>query len=196
LDVGRQLLGPPRPPPRTSQELIIARDRAILSQGLHQTVHILAQSLRNLDQSYQQYKRFQAVRAAAKVNLDLQMARYNEGIIQFITVLLAIVDWGNAVSSEAQSLTQYNTELANLEFQTGTILESHGIAFYEERFGSLGPLGRFGLEHCYPARLPPVPGSDRYPLGERPSEEAFDLRDPLEKRRPPPTQPEELPTPR
>ena len=177
------------------QELLIARDQANLQQGLHQTVHILAQNLRNLEQFYLQYIRFQAVRAAAKTNLDQQMARYNGGIVQFITVLQAIVDWGNAVSSEAQSLAQYNSELANLERETGTILESHGVAFYEERFGSIGPLGRLGPEHCYPKVMRPLPGIERYPTGDRPSEEAFDLQDPLQDRRQRRDQPEEIPAP-
>jgi outer membrane protein TolC len=91
------------------QQLIIRRDRANLDQGLHQMQHLLALSIRNLDQFYAQYERFQAVRRAARVNLDQQLARYNEGIVQFIVVLQAIVDWGNAVRSEAQALSQYNT---------------------------------------------------------------------------------------
>ena len=131
-------------------ELIIARDRANLDQGLHQVQHQLATTLRNLEIAYQQYQRFRAVRSAAKTNLDQQTTRYNLGIVQFILVLQAIVDWGNAVSSEAQALSQYNIELANLEVETGTILETHGITFYEERFGSVGPLGRWHAGRCYP----------------------------------------------
>jgi outer membrane protein TolC len=100
------------------QELIIRRDQANLQQGLHQAIHLLALTVRNLDQFYEQYLRFQEVRKAAKLNLDQQVAQFNEGLIQFIIVLQAIVDWGNAVSSEAQSLVLYNTELARLEAQT------------------------------------------------------------------------------
>lgn len=162
------------------QELIIRRDRANLQQGLHQATHILALNLRNLDQFYEQYRRFQAVREAARINLDRQMQAYNEQLIQFIVVLQAIVDWGNAVSSEASSLVQYNTELARIERETGTILESHGIAFYEERFGSIGPLGRLAEDACYPLATRPTLGADRYERGASPSEEFFDLRDPLQ----------------
>ena len=164
------------------QELVIARDRANLEQGLHQTSHILASSLRSLDLSYQRYRRFQTIRTAAKLNLDQQMAEFGSGRVQFVTVLQAIVDWGNAVSSEALSLTQYNTEIANLELETGTILESHGIAFYEERYGSLGPFGRLHADRCYATAMRATPSDDRYPSGERPAEEGFDLRDPLEER--------------
>ncbi|MFK8113079.1 MAG: TolC family protein [Rubripirellula sp.] len=164
------------------QQLIIRRDRANLDQGLHQMQHLLALSMRNLDQFYAQYERFQAVRKAARTNLDLQLARYNEGIVQFIVVLQAIVDWGNSVSSEAQSLAQYNTELANLEVQTGAILESHGVTFFEERFSAIGPLGRLGSEKCYPYSRRPSEPIDRFQASDRPSEEYFDLEDPVGKR--------------
>ena len=52
----------------------------------------------------------------------------------------ALNDWGNAVSSEAQQLLTYNMALAILERQTGTILETHGLVFNEERFRAAGPL--------------------------------------------------------
>ena len=52
----------------------------------------------------------------------------------YLNVLQALNDWGNAVSSEAQQLLIYNTALATLERQTGTILETHGLVFAEERF--------------------------------------------------------------
>ncbi len=161
------------------QQLIIRRDNANLQQGLLQTQYLLALSLRNLDQFYAQYERFISVRQAARENLDLQLSRYNEGVESFIVVLQAIVDWGNSVSSQAQSLSQYNTELAVLELQTGTILESHGIVFFEERFQSIGPLGRCGGDRCYPAALPPSDQVSRYQAGDRPSEEYFDLEDPV-----------------
>jgi len=164
------------------QELIICRDRINLQQGLHQTVHTLAIDLRNLEQFFLQYERFQAVRAAAKINLDQQMAQYNEGLIQFIVVLQAIVDWGNSVSSEANSLVQYNIALAQLEQDTGTILETHGIAFFEERFGSLGPLGRFEANENYPSATRPSYDVQRYSAGDEPSEEFFDLSDPTERK--------------
>ncbi len=161
------------------QTLVIRRDEANLQQGLHQMQHLLALNVRNLEQFYAQYERFKAVRAAAKVNLDQQLASYSEGIEQFIVVLQAIVDWGNSVSNEAQALSQYNTELARLELQTGSILETHGIVFFEERFASIGPLGRLGPDHVYPATTVPSANTNRYPAGDRPSEENLDLEDPV-----------------
>ena len=141
--------------------------------------HLLALSLRNLDQFFSQYERFQAVRKAARINLDQQLARYNVGNVQFIVVLQAIVDWGNAVSSEAQALSQYNTELAGLELQTGTILQSHNIVFFEERFQSIGPLGRLAKDPCYPRSQPTHQAVDRYITGDQASEEYFNLEDPI-----------------
>jgi hypothetical protein len=165
------------------QQLLIRRDQANLEQGIHQMQHLLALSVRNLDQFYAQYERFKAVRRAARINLDQQLAQYNEGIVQFIVVLQAIVDWGNAVSAEAQSLSQYNTELATLELQTGTILESHGIVFFEERFAAVGPLGRFGPDRCYPSAVTPGQNATRYPENDQPSEKQFNLENPVQRDR-------------
>ncbi|MCO8120989.1 TolC family protein [Stieleria sp. TO1_6] len=164
------------------RQLLITRDRANLDQGLHQMQHLLALSLRNIEQFYAQYERFQAVRKAARTNLEQQLAQYNEGIVQFIIVLQAIVDWGNSVSAEAQALSQYNTEIANLELQTGTILQSHNVVFFEERFRSIGPLGRLGEEKCYPRAQPPSASVTRYDGGEQPSEEYFNLEDPVSRK--------------
>jgi outer membrane protein TolC len=165
-------------------ELVIARDRANLQQGVHNSIHLLAVNVRNLAQFYEQYRAFHEVREAARENLDVQMANWRFGRTQYINVLLAIVDWGNAISSEAQSISQYNSELANLELETGTILESHGIVFFEERFASIGPLGRSHPE-CYPFALRPTSNEDRYPQTDQPADEAFDLESPLERLPPP-----------
>ena len=88
---------------------------------------------------FEQYEAFAEMRVAARANLEQQLAEYRVQRIIFLNVLLAITDWGNAVSNEAQSLLQYNSELANLELQTGTILETHGVRFFEERFGRSAP---------------------------------------------------------
>ena len=105
---------------------------------------------------------------AAETNLNLQLSEYRGGRQNFLVVLLAITDWGNAVSAQAQTLLQYNTELANLERRTGTILETHGVRFYEERFGAISPLGRLLHGAFYPQSLPPTMNFDRYPGGTEP----------------------------
>jgi outer membrane protein TolC len=173
------------------QELLIQRDQVNLQQGLHQAAHNIAIRLRNLDLFYAQYERFRDVRKAATENLEQQIQIGNE-LESFIVLLQAIVDWGNAISSEAQSLVRYNAELAAMERETGTILESHGIKFVEERFGSLGPLGRLAAPVDYPAALPPTGAENRYPGGDEASEQKFELVDPLESfgpRRPAPEDP-------
>jgi hypothetical protein len=158
------------------RELLLARDRANLQQALHEASHSLATSYRNLAQFYEEYKAFKDTRDAAQINLDAQTARWPELTI-YLNVLQANAAWGEAVNSEAQALLQYNTELANLQQQMGTILESHGIQFTEESFRSLGPIGRLG--HCrdYPLDRRPCPNVDRYPPGDEPAENAFDLKD-------------------
>jgi outer membrane protein TolC len=161
------------------QELILFRDQANLDQGLHNATHLLALRNRNLAQFYDQYQAFQDARVAARTNLERQLENYRRGRSILLNVLQAITDWGNAVSSESQSLTQYNTELANLEQDTGTILEAHGIRFYEERYGTLGPLGRLGRLRDYPQAMPPGPNEPKYPKSKLPGENFFNLEDPL-----------------
>jgi len=178
------------------QELLIARDRADLQQSLHSASHVLAANLRNLAQFYQQYEAFLETRTAAEINLRQQGATYRAGQAIFLNVLQAITDWGNATSSEAQTLAQYNTEMANLERQSGTILESHGIRLYEERFGSIGPLGRAFRDRAYPRETAPGPNADVYPATKRPAEEAFHLNPPFKRRgRKRSPRPEVLPDP-
>jgi outer membrane protein TolC len=163
------------------QELILVRDQVNLDQGLHSASHLLALHVRNLDQFYEQYQAYREARIAARANLDRQLESYRRGRSILLNVLQAITDWGNAVSSESQALTQYNTELAVLEEQTGTILETHGIHFFEERYCSLGPLGRLGHKRAYPEAQPPGPNEGRYPQSAGPAENFFDLEDPLKK---------------
>jgi outer membrane protein TolC len=161
------------------QELLIAKDRANLNQGMHAATHDLAASLRNLAQYYDQYLAFREFRDAARLNLDVQLAQFRNGRVIYLNVLQAITDWGNSVSQEAQALTQYNIELANLERQTGTILETHGVRFYEERFRAIGPLTRAFPPRAYPRAMAPTPNAPMYPGGNQPAENAFDLRDPI-----------------
>ena len=159
-----------------STELTLARDRANIVQGLHATEHLLATTIRNLDLSYEQYEAFRDTRAAATDNLRLQIARRITGQAIFLEVLQAISDWGDAIASEANSLTEYNASLAGLERETGTILETHGVTFVEEQYASIGALGQHFEWDCYPRSLQPQSGPARYQDSEEPSEEAFELR--------------------
>lgn len=160
-----------------SAQLVVARDRANLTQGVHNARHLLALRIRNLYTFYEQYEAFRIAREAAKRNLSRQFAAYRTGNpVLFVNVLQAISDWGNSVSQEAQAVTQYNTELANLERESGTILETHGIFFNEDRFCSLGPVFPWRLnERAYPRDIRPTENIPRYPAGSRPAENTFDL---------------------
>ncbi len=166
------------------QELLIMHDRANLEQGLHAAAHELAESLRNLAQYYEQYQAFSEARQAAWANLEYQLADYREGRgTLYLNVLQAITNWGNSVSAEAQALARYNVELAYLEERTGTILESHGIRFLEERFYTIGPLGRAFRDRPYPQSSPLSASVDRYPSSEEASEKALKIDGPAPPRR-------------
>ncbi len=161
------------------QQLIVARDWANLDQGLHAAVHDLSTSTRNVALYYSEYRAYKEAREAARINLDEQLENYKTGRTIFLNVLQAITDWGNAVSAEAQAVTLYNTELATLERQTGTILETHGVHFFEERFGAIGPLGRLAHPQPYPSAMAPGPNTDVYPSMNQPAENTFDLKSPV-----------------
>lgn len=160
-----------------NQELLIRKDRANIQQSLHQIEHQLATSLRSIDQNYLQYEAFRDAREAARNNLEVRVERLFTGKENFLNFLQGVTDWGNAVSSEAQALALYNTELAGLERQTGTILETHGVRFAEEQFASIGTHGKCFEDECYPRDLRPQENLPRYGDSYKPAEEAFDLTD-------------------
>jgi outer membrane protein TolC len=174
------------------QELLIARDQANIEEEVHLALHQLAATIRDLDSAYEQYLAYRETRAAAEVNLRLQNEKFRTGQGIYLNVLQALNDWGNAVTSEAQQLLTYNIALAALERQTGTILETHGLVFYEERFRAAGPLGILGPGRLYPFAEIPVGSPQRYPGKDKPAENAFDLENPAPRKQKPP---ETLPPP-
>lgn len=144
------------------RELARLRDRANLEQGLHSANHDLATSVRSVSQYYRQYEIYRRTREAALVNLKRQMTDYALGRPTiYLNVLQAITDWGNAVANESQAIALYNTELANLERETGTILETHGVRFVDELYDSMGPLGRLQQPVCYPRAMSPGPNTQQ-----------------------------------
>jgi outer membrane protein TolC len=178
------------------QELIIARDRANIEQALHAAAHSLASTVRDLDSAYEQYQALKETREAALTNLRVQIEQFRVRRNIFLNVLQALNDWGNAVSLEAQALLSYNVALATLERQTGTILQGHGLVFWEERFRSAGPLGLLGHGQDYPSASAPVGDPTRYPSSGKPAENAFDLQKPDVRGKESKDRPAELPPPR
>jgi outer membrane protein TolC len=175
------------------EELLIARDQANLEQGLHAAIFQVAATVRDLDSAYEQYLAFHETRLAADANVRVQNAKFLKGgQAIYLNVLQALNDWGTAVNSEAQQLLTYNVDLANLERQTGTILETHGLVFAEERFRAAGPLGTPRPGRLYPAAVVPVGAPKDYPSSGKPSEDAFDLKNPAPRESKPT---EELPKP-
>lgn len=161
-----------------AQDIVIARDRINLKQGLHAATHTLTATVRTLDQQYEQYLAYRDARQAARVNLDAQLARWQTGQAILLNVLQAISDWGNTISNEATALTQYNTQLANLERQSGTILETHSVYFLQESQYWIGPHGRFCDMRAYPSSTQPTENSDLYEDSMEPAERSFDLQAP------------------
>ncbi len=162
------------------QELLIARDTAELDQALHNAVHRLVATYRNLAQAYEQYRISKDEKEAALINFDYQNEIWDAGgtdvrPVVYLNVWQAITQLANARSAEARTLTQYNTEMANLQREAGAILEAHGIRFSEEWFASIGPAGRLFEYPCYPRDMAPCPNDRIYQDGSEPSEYFFDL---------------------
>lgn len=175
-------------------ELLITKDRANIQQAIHQTEHALATSLRSLDLNLEAYETYRDARAASTDNVRVQKAEFENGRVNFLNWLVAISDLANATVSEAQSLISYNLELANLEQQSGTILETHGIRFVEERFASIGPHGWCNEEmFCYPKDLNPNENDPKYPSLEQPAESTFGLEEIREMLRNPASQTPDAP---
>jgi outer membrane protein TolC len=157
------------------EKLLIEKDRANLDQALHGAIHELTQTVRDLDSAYEQYKVYKETHAAAERNYKLQKEKKDNGKGIQLDVLQAINDLGNAINLEAGALLTYNIALANLERRTGTILESHGLVFHEERFRAAGPLLH---PRPYPSALVPVGSPVRYPDSGGPAENSFNLGGP------------------
>jgi hypothetical protein len=71
------------------------------------------------------------------------------------------------------------------------------VRFFEERFGSIGPLGRLAAPVCYPQAVVPSPNADRYPAAAEPAEAALDRERPSLQPTPVPVpEPPPLPPPK
>ena len=158
------------------QDLIILRDTANLDQSLHAVGHELTLTVRELESNYEQYLAYRETRTAALTNLLVQIEEQKAGRGIYLSVLQALNDWGAAISSEAQTMINYNVLLSNLEKQTGTILETHGLVFVEERFHAAGPVPHHERE--YPQELKPKGEPTKYPSSGMPGENVFDLKKP------------------
>jgi hypothetical protein len=149
---------------------------------LHAAGHELAITTRSIENSFEQYLAYRATRSAALENLIAQddLFKAGKGVI-YLQVLQALNDWGNVITSEAQALINYNIFLATLERQTGTILETHGLVFVEERFQAAGPLCLPSHDRAYSKDLMPTGEPTQYPGTSSPAENAFDLKRPTDR---------------
>ena len=157
------------------QELTLARERANLQQSVHSALHQLAESQRRLRQFYESYLASQEATQAARQNLEQQSAEFQRGRTIYLNVLQAIQGWGDAVGAEAIALASYNAELARLDTAAGTILEAHGIDLIGHNYYSRGPLAPLHDGRSYPNSARPTVNTNRYPSGESPVDQVFDL---------------------
>ena len=104
------------------EKLIIERDRANLQQGLHQTIHELAITARDLDNAYAQY-RVQRNAQAAEINVKVQDAQFTAGRAIYLNV--ASCQRLGCRDFEARAALSYNVAGGD-GARTGTILKRMG----------------------------------------------------------------------
>jgi outer membrane protein TolC len=171
------------------RELILARDQANVEQSVHEAIHQIASTVQDLDSNFEQYLAYKESRAAALENLQVQIEQFRIRRNIYLNVLQALNDWGTAVTSESRTILSYNVSLANLERQTGTILETHGLVFVEERLRAAGPLVLPSHDRVYPAAEIPTGNPQMYPPTGEPSEDSFNLKNPDPRQTPPKVNP-------
>ena len=112
-------------------QYILLRQRAYLTQIVHQTTHSLARFFLEVDANYKQFKTASRLRAAAAQRLEAQRAYYEEGRITIDRFLDAVSQYAQAVAQEAQFKTTYNISIVALEEAKGTLLAYNNIAVAE-----------------------------------------------------------------
>jgi outer membrane protein TolC len=114
-----------------SAQYVLLRQRAYLTQIVHQTTHSLARFFLEVDANYKQFKTASRLRAAAAERLAAQRAYYEEGRITIDRFLDAVSQYAQAVATEAQFKTTYNISIVALEEAKGTLLAYNNIAVAE-----------------------------------------------------------------
>lgn len=109
----------------------LLRQRAFLSQVVHQTTHSLARFFLEVDANYKLFKTAGRNRAYAAARLNVQQAQYEVGKVAIDRYLDSVSQWANAVALEAQYKTSYNTSIVALEEAKGTLLAYDNIAVSE-----------------------------------------------------------------
>ena len=165
------------------QELIIARDRANLQQGLHNALHQLALRYRNLQEAFAQYELAQEAHGAA----ENESRATNGAIRRWPDELHQLSVWrlpigAMLVSSEGFQLAQYNSELASLERETGYHLRDARYSLRGRMVSVHWPTG-VGLDGAAAIRIDCElgPQGSVYPATDKPAEEAFNLKEPGKK---------------
>ncbi len=109
----------------------LLQSRAYLQQIVHQTSHQLSRFFLEVDVNYKLFKTASRLKAAAKQRLEASKAFYENGTIAIDRYLDAVNRWANAVVSEADFRTRYNTSIVLLEELKGTLLAYDNIAVAE-----------------------------------------------------------------
>ena len=114
------------------------RQREALQQAIHQATHALARFFLEVDANYKQFQTAKRLRDAAGNRIESALTYYEEGRTGFTVdkLLDAVSQYSDAIVTEAQYKTAYNTAIAAFGEAKGTLLDHCKIAVVEPDSGT------------------------------------------------------------
>ncbi len=101
--------------------------RVSLLNLTRQIVSPVREAVRRIEADVRRVEATRAARALAEEQLRVERKRLEAGVTTTFNVLSFQRDLAAAQASEIQAITTYNQDLANLEFQKGTVLEKNRL---------------------------------------------------------------------
>ncbi len=112
-------------------QLALARARAVLQDEELEVSHQLAQSVRNLESSYELMRTNYSRLQAAKYNADVIKIRLDEGMPEIFVYLESLRRLSESKADFYQSLLAYNESIAAVHYRKGSLLEYNGVFLAE-----------------------------------------------------------------
>jgi hypothetical protein len=112
-------------------ELILAQSRALLQDQELELVHVLTNSIRDLDRNYQVSQTTFNRRVAAAKQVDAVQAGYQAGTVTLDMLLDAQRRLADAEIAYYRALVDYNVAILQVHFRKNSLLEYNGVRLAE-----------------------------------------------------------------
>lgn len=114
-----------------NQQLLLARERAILQDQELELQHGLAEAIRDLDTNYRLAQTNFNRRVAAQRQVEAVQAAYDAGTVTLDLLLEAQRRRADAEAAYYRSITDYNKAIMLVHFRKGSLLEYNGVYLAE-----------------------------------------------------------------